>query len=916
MNSPSEIGIFTTDEALVVRTWDTWLTASTGIARETAVGRALTDLLPTVESRGLLPRFQEVLTTGSVHVLAPAFHHYLIECPTRAPSTRFAHMQQRVTIGPVREGARITGVIVAIEDVTVRVEAERDLAEALASDDASTRRAAAEAIAAVGRVDEPSTFHPALAADNWRVRQAAIRGLAPAADQSFMASLVSTLREEHRNFNLLSSALKLLSVTDVDVTTPLTELLQDADADLRVQAALALGDQQDAAAVAPLLRALADPDPNVRFQVVESLGRLRAEGAVDALVRIVESEDFFLAFAALDALAAIGDPRLASRLVPLLDTANLAVPVADALGTMGDEHVVPALIASLNTSPIAVVPVAAAVIRIHDRFARQYQDAGRIVDLVRQSIAASGERHLIDAVARAAKDDLTALVRMLGWLDGPAIDQALTRLLSEPAARSEVVEALVRHGDRVVNLLVDQLFVDDRETRHAAIAALGRVGSPRATASLIEMLDGEKDVVVAAAGALARIGDRRAFEPLLALLGHQDASIRKSVVGALNSIGHPDLPARVVRLLNDESARVRESAVRIAGYFGYRETLDRMFELTSDPDNLVRRAALEHLPYLDDDRVLPALQRALSAEAAEVRAAATRAVARVESPAALGALCDALRDADAWVRYFAARGLAEHPHPAAVERLCVCAEHDPATQVRIAATDALGALRSPAAFETLERLAVNSNGEIAATALGALGRLADDRGLPQLQNAARADVPSRRLAAVRALAAQGSPNAAGSLEWAAAADPEIEVSRTAIEGLAAIVAADAKGARAAFDGLITLLSDKATREESIAVVSKLPPAWIPALARGLDHASPDVRTGIVEALGRMRREEATQVITAALQDASPAVREAAVLTLGRIGARGMESTFAGLAARDPSKVVRRAASTALSRLRG
>ena len=165
---------------------------------------------------------------------------------------------------------------------------------------------------ASGHVDEPSAFHPALTADNWRVRQAAVRGLAPAADQRFMASLVSSLRDEHRNFSLLSSALKLLSVTDVNVTGPLTELLEDPDPDLRIQAALALGDQHDPTAVAPLLRALADPDANVRFQVVESLGRLRAEAAADALVSIVESEDFFLAFAALDALAAILVPSIAT----------------------------------------------------------------------------------------------------------------------------------------------------------------------------------------------------------------------------------------------------------------------------------------------------------------------------------------------------------------------------------------------------------------------------------------------------------------------------------------------------------------------------------------------------------------------------------------------------------------------------
>ena len=44
-------------------------------------------------------------------------------------------MQQRVTIGPLREDERIVGVIVAVEDVTARLDAERELALALQSTD-------------------------------------------------------------------------------------------------------------------------------------------------------------------------------------------------------------------------------------------------------------------------------------------------------------------------------------------------------------------------------------------------------------------------------------------------------------------------------------------------------------------------------------------------------------------------------------------------------------------------------------------------------------------------------------------------------------------------------------------------------------------------------------------------------------
>jgi HEAT repeat protein len=77
-----------------------------------------------------------------------------------------------------------------------------------------------------------------------------------------------------------------------------------------------------------------------------------------------------------------------------------------------------------------------------------------------------------------------------------------------------------------------------------------------------------------------------------------------------------------------------------------------------------------------------------------------------------------------------------------------------------------------------------------------------------------------------------------------------------------------------------------------------------------------VRRGIVDALGRFQRPESTGLVADALGDSASAVRETAIATLARLGARGMEGAFAELATQDPSKAVRRAAATALALTRG
>src|SRR6185312_2087067 len=116
----TQIGVFTIDTDLVVRVWDTTLARLTGISEESALGQEMTALLPDLEKRGLLKRFQRSLNEGVVEVLAPAFHHYLIPCAPVNPSKHFEKMQQRVTIAPLRDEHEIAGLIVTVEDVTDR----------------------------------------------------------------------------------------------------------------------------------------------------------------------------------------------------------------------------------------------------------------------------------------------------------------------------------------------------------------------------------------------------------------------------------------------------------------------------------------------------------------------------------------------------------------------------------------------------------------------------------------------------------------------------------------------------------------------------------------------------------------------------------------------------------------------------
>ncbi|HEX6284595.1 MAG TPA: HEAT repeat domain-containing protein, partial [Pyrinomonadaceae bacterium] len=419
------MGIFTTDAHLIIQVWDATLARLTGIGGQSAAGQPLTALLPDLEKRSLLKRFETALNEGVVEVLAPAFHHYLIPCAPVTPSRYFDKMQQRVTIAPLRDDDSIAGLIVTVEDVTERLERERELATSLTVDDEATRLDAVETFSDDESFDTTPLLD-ALRDESWRVRRAAIKGVSQRAAPEALAALINSVAANHHNLSLLNSALQVLASSDVDTLSPLLELLQWPDPNLRMQAALALGEQRDTRAAGALVEALHDDDNNVRYHAIEALGKLKSRGAVDALAEIAESRDFFLSFAALDALASIGDARVALRVVPLLEDELLREPAVDLLGQLGDESAVTPLAALLNTPAAPADSVANALAKIRDRYEEQYGEGGYIADLATREISPTGVQNLLDALDKPGKEELRSIALVLGWLKRPGVERALT----------------------------------------------------------------------------------------------------------------------------------------------------------------------------------------------------------------------------------------------------------------------------------------------------------------------------------------------------------------------------------------------------------------------------------------------------------------------------------------------------------
>lgn len=903
------LGVITVDTALVVRTWSAWIESATGIPADEAIGRPLGDVVPSLASRGLLAHFERAAATGEAHVLAPAFHKYLIPCPPSSPSRHFDRMQQMVTLGALMEGDRIVGVMATIEDVTARLDAERALVENLRSDDAIIRRRAEEALAAVSQLHEPGVLVDVLGSGDWQTRRAAVSGLSRHASRELLTSLITALRDQHRDFNVLGSALQLLSRLDLEVAGPLADLLQDPDHDLRIQAALALGDHPGPVAGAALVAALKDPDANVRFHAIEALGRIGWSDAVEPLAAIAASGDFFLAFPAVDALSRIADPRVAPLLISLVDDEMLALPVAGALGRLAGGEAVRPLTVALARPGAPATAMASAIATLYQRFERRYAGGDYIAAEFVAALTPAAGHHLVSSVGTAQPDELPALVQVLGWVPGEDAEGALVGLLERQEVRAAALDALVaRGGASVVDALIAQLDHEDEDVQLAAIDGLGRLGDRRAAAALAQMLGRGRALTVAAAGALASIGAPDVLDALFDLLREPDAAVRHAAIGALNSLGHPETPHRVASLLRGDDPRGRESAVRIAGYFGYPEYVDEVLARCDDPEEAVRRAAVEQFPHLKAEAALDRLVRSLTADQPRVRAAAAGALADVEG--AGPALTAALRDPDLWVRYFAARSLGAQRYEPAFEALEAAASSDPVAHVRIAAAEAIGAIGGPKAASALADRARDADPAIAAAAARGLGMLRDPAALPPLVELLHsADVSCRR-AAMDALAARGDREAVAALRWTAGIEGE-EGAAAATAALGRVAASLAEGAELAVDALVELCADPSVADAAAAALARVPEAYVDRVAQGLSHPHESVRRTTIEALTRRKSPRASAFVRQALDHEDAAVREAAVMALDRVGSRGLLETFKRMAAEDPSPEVRRAASTAV-----
>jgi len=515
--------------------------------------------------------------------------------------------------------------------------------------------------------------------------------------------------------------------------------------------------------------------------------------------------------------------------------------------------------------------------------------------------------------------------------DFAALEAGLVAILSSPtatpAARHVACRLLLRVGsDACVPALAGLLA--DPELSHPARMVLERLGTPAARQALLAAVDGVGGALqIGVIHSLGAVHETAAVPRLFALADSQDAGIAAAALRALGEIGGPQVvgslqerrrrtPAEqrapVTQALLEALERCDQPADREACLAAY-----RALYAGSEP-LLVRIAALEGLVRLDGEKAAPLILKALEEPAPELQGVAAQYVRTLPGAGLTAAFAARLPQADQAVQCALLAALAERGDRAAVPAV-LAALTQPAKDVRSAAAAALEKLGGTSEIEPLAQAAAKARGQEREALCTVLSRLPGTGMSEALVKAAGHAEPGVRVAALRALALRREPQA-GPVALAAGADPDAAVRREALAALPELVGVDA------LPRVLPLLVTAPTEEDRDAVRDALaalgsrattPDKGTAVLSAALVTATaPAVRAALLRTLGRLGGPTALWAVEGALNDADPAVADAAVRALCDWPDQAALDRLMALAAAAPSETHRVLALRAAVRLLG
>ncbi|MCP4788308.1 MAG: c-type cytochrome [Fuerstiella sp.] len=364
--------------------------------------------------------------------------------------------------------------------------------------------------------------------------------------------------------------------------------LRDPDAEVRGQAARALGSRGVHAASAGLATALKDPDASVRMRAAVALGRIGQSGSAAHLYEALGEQDVVARFTMIQALRAIGNWQPA---LPHLQTADKATrnAIIQTLEGVFDVDAVDVLDQWVRGADEPAERAAAlrALARVHRKSAPYTGGwwGGK---------AAGGK----PARAQELPWEATAIV-------SKAIEEGLQQDL--PEVRLAGLEAL-REIPPLAMLPLVRRIVDgdsDQEVRLQAIRLLADLKDAEIVPSLLRLaMDGEASSPLRQAAIQAFVAiDAKPHGAQLAKIAQAEDSppaLIAVAIDALAVLGGEHAEQAIASRLSDRRAALRANAIEAYVRLQGDDVASRIIPKLQDPEVSVQRAALSALSVIVD----------------------------------------------------------------------------------------------------------------------------------------------------------------------------------------------------------------------------------------------------------------------------------------------------------------------------
>jgi len=333
----------------------------------------------------------------------------------------------------------------------------------------------------------------------------------------------------------------------------LINLLQDADSEIRAQAAKVLGDANTTAATEKLLPLLADKNPRAQLYAAQALGRIRAESAIAPLVDMLEAnneQDVYLRHAGAIALGRIGNQEALGKLAT---HPSEAVRIAAVVALKQMES--PALALFLNDKSEFVVTNAARAINDDNLVVDALPALAKLIDqpvftneaLLRRAINAnvyaggnSAENanrliHFAQQKNIPGKLRAEAIQAVSVWAEPSNYDR-VTGMYRGPLTHPQA-EAIAAIGGGYSKLLADP----DSSVREATVKALGELNIQNANDQLVELLkhNSSDSVRIAALHTLKKFNPANIGDLVFIALQDKSQSVRMKALALVPELNLP-----------------------------------------------------------------------------------------------------------------------------------------------------------------------------------------------------------------------------------------------------------------------------------------------------------------------------------------------------------------------------------------